>query len=97
MSTKKKPARPRDALALLKADHKDVKQLFEKFEKTRSDEKKRSLAEEALMALRVHSAIEEEIFYPALREDLKDGDILDERALRHAEESSQVKPYQELR
>jgi len=54
-----------DAVALLKADHRKVEELFEKFEKAKSDSVKKSLVQEICTELSVHTAIEEEIFYPA--------------------------------
>ena len=54
-----------DAIALLKADHRKVEDLFEKFESTGSDSKKQMLAEQICNELKVHTMIEEEIFYPA--------------------------------
>jgi len=53
-----------DAIALLKADHRKVEDLFEKFEKARSD-RKEALAKQICTELSVHATIEEEIFYPA--------------------------------
>ena len=57
--------RPADAIKLLKDDHKEVKALFDAFDKTEDDAKKQSLADEICKALSVHAQIEEEIFYPA--------------------------------
>ena len=57
-----------DAVKLLKDDHEKVKGLFRQFEKARSDDKKKQLADEIMHELEVHSQIEEEIFYPAVRE-----------------------------
>ena len=62
---KSKPARAPDAVALLKADHKRVKEWFAEFETSRSDSKKKTLATNICNALTVHCEIEEEIFYPA--------------------------------
>jgi len=56
-----------DAIALLKADHRRVEELFEKFEKAKDGRRKRALAEEICTELAVHTTIEEEIFYPAAR------------------------------
>src|SRR3954454_3915416 len=56
-----------DAVKLLKDDHKKVKDLFRQFEKARSTDRKKTIAEEVFHELEVHSAIEEEIFYPAAR------------------------------
>lgn len=55
-----------DAIALLKADHRKVENLFATFENAKGSERKRKLAEEICNELKVHTTIEEEIFYPAL-------------------------------
>ena len=54
-----------DAIALLKADHRKVETLFEKFESA-SDRSKQAIAEQICNELKIHTMIEEEIFYPAL-------------------------------
>jgi hemerythrin superfamily protein len=74
---------PRDAIALLKADHQTVQELFDKYEKTRSEERKGALAEQICHELTVHAQIEEEIFYPAAREALRDEDLVDEATVEH--------------
>jgi hypothetical protein len=71
-----------DAIALLKADHRTVEELFEKFEKARDDAKKQALATEICNELKIHSMIEEEIFYPAFRGKIDD-DTLDEAYVEH--------------
>jgi len=68
----KKKAEPKDAIALLKADHRKVEGLFAKFEKTKDKGRKKTLATEICTELTVHTVIEEEIFYPACREAGKD-------------------------
>lgn len=55
------------AVALLKQDHKRVKKLFGQFEKAKSRAAKKKIVREALTELKVHAALEEEIFYPAVR------------------------------
>lgn len=55
-----------DAIALLKADHRTVEALFEKFENVR-DDRKQALAQQICNELKIHTTIEEEIFYPALK------------------------------
>lgn len=55
-----------DAIALLKADHRNVEALFEKFESARED-RKQALAQQICNELKIHTIIEEEIFYPALK------------------------------
>jgi hemerythrin superfamily protein len=75
---------PTDALALLKADHRQVEEWFEQFEKSRSDDKKADLARRICRALRIHTTIEEEIFYPAFLEATGDEDIHHEAEVEHA-------------
>ena len=85
-AAKKKAAKPRasqDAIALLKADHRQVSEWFEQFESTRSDDKKRKLAQQICQALKVHTEIEEEIFYPAFLQATQDKDIHHEAEVEH--------------
>src|SRR5262245_57726333 len=75
-----------DAIKLLKADHKEVSDLFEKYENGRlSTDRKMALAKQICLALTVHAQIEEEIFYPAAREaSIREGDdLLDEAEVEH--------------
>src|SRR5262245_63919096 len=60
-----------DAIALLKADHREVKGWFAELEKTGSSSRKQDLAQKICKALTAHTIIEEEIFYPAFLEDRK--------------------------
>ena len=71
-----------DAIALLKADHREVEELFERFEKAKGDGAKRKLAMQICMELTVHSKIEEEIFYPAC-EGMVEDDLLKEAYVEH--------------
>ncbi|MGK2909363.1 MAG: hemerythrin domain-containing protein [Sphingobium sp.] len=71
-----------DAIALLKADHRKVEELFEKFESTKASAKKQSIANEICTELKVHTMIEEELFYPAFRGKIED-DTLDEAYVEH--------------
>ena len=73
-----------DALALLKADHELVQDLFDKFQKARTDKQKATLAEQICTELTIHAQIEEEIFYPAVREAIEDDDLMDEADVEHA-------------
>ena len=81
---KRSNAAGKDAIALLRADHAKVSDLFEQFEKSRSPDKKARLAEQICAELKVHAQIEEEIFYPAAREVLRDEALLDEATVEHA-------------
>ena len=71
-----------DAIKLLTRDHREVEALFEKFEKAIRDSRKGSLALQICTELKIHVAIEEEIFYPALRGKIEDDD-LDEAVVEH--------------
>ena len=70
-----------DAIALLKADHRKVEELFEKYETARG--KKADIAQKICMELTIHTKIEEEIFYPACREAGVESDMMDEANVEH--------------
>jgi hypothetical protein len=73
----------KDAIALLKADHREVEGWFEQFEKAKSDDRKLELAQKICNALRAHTTIEEEIFYPAFLEATEEEDIHHEAEVEH--------------
>jgi len=75
-------ARAQDAVALLKADHRKVEELFEKFEKSRKSDAKSRLAEQICMELTIHTMIEEEIFYPACKDKVEE-DVWSEAQVEH--------------
>ena len=83
-SSRKQSNGSRDAIALLRADHAKVEELFGQFEKARTDERKSALAQQICSELTVHTTIEEEIFYPAARQALDEDDLLDEATVEHA-------------
>jgi hemerythrin-like domain-containing protein len=56
-----------DALAMLREDHRKVRELFRQFEEAPDKATKKAAAETALVELNIHSILEEEIFYPAVR------------------------------
>ena len=71
-----------DAIKLLTADHRAVEGLFEDYEKARGASAKQKLAHKICTELKIHTTIEEEIFYPALRGEIED-DMLDEAVVEH--------------
>lgn len=77
-----------DAIKLLKADHKEVKGLFDDYEKLvkteAGAEEKQALANEICTMLTIHATVEEELFYPAAREALPEEEaLLDEADVEH--------------
>jgi len=66
----------------LKADHRKVEELFEKFESARGEGRKKALAEEICLELTVHTRIEEDVFYPAC-EGAVEEDLLKEAYVEH--------------
>jgi hypothetical protein len=76
-----KPAKL-DAIALLKADHRKVEDLFEKFESAKSASVKKALTQEICTELCIHTMIEEEIFYPACKGAVEE-DQMDEAYVEH--------------
>ena len=78
MATQEKP----DAVAMLKADHRKVEDLFAQFEAAKGDGKKKALAEQICMELTIHAKIEEDIFYPACEGKVEE-DLLKEAYVEH--------------
>ena len=85
-STSKKTSESPEAMSLLMDDHKKVQKLFKEFEKiseSGSKKEKAQLAQQICQELKIHTTIEEEIFYPAVREAIDASDILDEAEVEH--------------
>lgn len=80
-------AKPIDAIALLKHDHAEVKAMFKEYEELgeRAFSSKHKLAEKICLELTKHAIAEEEIFYPAVRNDVASAeDMVDEATVEHA-------------
>lgn len=73
-----------NAIDLLRADHKLVSSLFAEYEKLRSTSKKKLLVSKICLELSVHAQVEEEIFYPAFKQALKDKVLVPEATVEHA-------------
>jgi hemerythrin superfamily protein len=71
-----------DAIALLKADHRNVEDLFAEFKAAKGAAKKQALVERICAELSGHTVIEEEIFYPACRGKVEGG-LLNEGYVEH--------------
>ena len=91
-TTKTKSAKPRRtrrtsrrdplAITLLKKDHREVEGWFDEYEQLEADAEKLALFNKIALALKVHTQIEEEIFYPEERGEIED-DMLDEAYVEH--------------
>lgn len=76
-----------DAITMLKDDHRKVEKAFKKYEKMSDGdyEKKKELADHICDELTVHMKLEEEIFYPAVKEGIKSAeDIVNEGVVEHS-------------
>jgi iron-sulfur cluster repair protein YtfE (RIC family) len=89
-----------DAIALLTADHREVSDMFEQFDNLgdRAKATKEKLKEKICQALIVHTAIEEEIFYPAVRKaHFEDADdMVDEAVVEHAAAKDLIQQLQDM-
>jgi hemerythrin superfamily protein len=91
--------KPIDAIAMLTADHREVKAMFEQYEGLgeRAKASKKRLADQICDALTLHATIEEEIFYPAVRAASKDAaDLLDEALVEHAGAKDLIAQLQDM-
>ena len=89
-----------DAIELLTDDHEKVKGLFEEFDALSGDdsslEEKGAIVQQICQELIVHTAIEEEIFYPAARAAIDDDDLLDEAIVEHASAKDLIEQLQAM-
>jgi hemerythrin superfamily protein len=69
-------AQPADAMAMLKADHQRVKDLFAHYEATSNLDTKRTLVAQVFVELKTHAQFEENVFYPAVHEETDEGPAL---------------------
>ncbi|MFC5481084.1 hemerythrin domain-containing protein [Massilia suwonensis] len=91
--------KPIDAVELLTQQHREVEEMFERFEKMtdRAKVSKKKLADEICNALIMHTTIEEEIFYPATREASEDTeDMVDEAVVEHASAKDLIAQIMEM-
>jgi len=83
-----RPVSPRaaadNALAVLRADHERVIELFARFERLKSNgPQKGQLVERICDELELHTRIEDELFYPSIRPSIGDDDLMDEAQVEH--------------
>jgi hemerythrin-like domain-containing protein len=90
---------PRDAIALLKQDHRTVSALFDEFEKA-EDEEQSAIAQRVCQLLTVHATIEEELLYPAAKQAFEDDeeneDLVNEAEVEHGSAKELIAKIEEM-
>lgn len=80
------PAVEEDAIAFLRADHDRIEDLFSTFDEIkygRADVDKKRLVGDLCREIRMHGTLEEELFYPAIRAEIADDDLMNEASVEH--------------
>ncbi len=86
-----------DAIQLLKQDHEKVKKAFKKFEKMDHESSAAAeLAAQTIADLKLHTTLEEEIFYPAVREATEDEDLMNEAEVEHKSAKQLIKDLESM-
>ncbi len=77
-----------DALELLQAGHQAVRKLFQDYRDLAGHDapaaRRKALAEQICLELTIHARLEEELFYPVVRDAIRDDDLMDEAEVEHA-------------
>ena len=81
----------------MKADPREVKGWFKEFEALEDEDEKQQMAARICLALTVHAQIEEEIFYPAVRAEIEDDDLMDEAEVEHASAKQLIAEIQRMK
>ena len=76
--------KPQEATALLRADHALVAKLYTEYEASRSNNKKKEIVARMFTELTIHAQVEDEIFYPAFQNAIRDKLLVPEAAVEHA-------------
>ncbi len=84
------------AIDLLEKDHQEVDGFFDEYETLEDAAKKEELALKICLALTVHTQIEEEIFYPAVREAIEKAELIDEAIVEHAAAKQLIAEIEEM-
>jgi hypothetical protein len=71
------------AARMIRQDHKKVANLFKKFDHARTSAAKKRIVNKVVKALDLHARLEEEIFYPAVRKQLGEEEMLEEAYDEH--------------
>jgi hemerythrin-like domain-containing protein len=88
-----------DAISMLEADHDKVIELFGRFDEikeSRANKEKEAIVAEACRELTIHTAIEEQIFYPAMRGPIADDDMMNEAAVEHEGAKSLIHELEDM-
>jgi len=84
------------ALDLLEEDHREVEGFFDEYEELEDADEKERIALKICLALTVHTQIEEEIFYPAVREAIEKAELIDEAIVEHASAKQLIAEIEEM-
>jgi Hemerythrin HHE cation binding domain len=72
-----------NAIQMIRQDHKKVEGLFKKFDQAKSNGARKRICDQVIQELEVHTKLEEEIFYPAVRKELGDEEMIEEAEKEH--------------
>jgi hemerythrin superfamily protein len=91
-------AKKQDAIELLKRDHAEVKKSFKAFEKAKYKDPQacKDFLASICRDIEMHAAVEEEIFYPAVRAKIKDDDLMNEAQVEHNSAKQLIAEMQKL-
>jgi len=84
------------AITLLKKDHREVEEMFDEYEQLDEESEKLALFKKIALALKVHTEIEEEIFYAGERGDVED-DMLDEAHVEHESAKKMIAEIEKMK
>jgi hemerythrin superfamily protein len=73
-----------DPIEMLLEDHKKVQTLFNDFNKSKDEAARQNIVNKVCAELTLHAQLEEEIFYPAVREAIDSEDLMDKAMVEHA-------------
>ncbi len=93
------PAAQKGVLGMLIDDHREVQKLFKEFESAKDATKKEQLVQQACTSLTAHTEIEEQHFYPFLRDADPEtfGSLLDEATVEHSSSKELIAQLQNMK
>jgi hemerythrin-like domain-containing protein len=92
-------AKPLNAINLLKEDHEYVKKAFRAFEKMDHEDldAMQALVGQVCTALKAHTKVEEEVFYPTVRKAIKDEDLMNEAEIEHDSAKNLIRQLERMK